>query len=355
MARGYVSKKLGSPPQVRGKPLFTAATLSLKGITPAGAGKTYSQFLLFVSVKDHPRRCGENTSNTIPFPTTLGSPPQVRGKLYNSVDNIFRYRITPAGAGKTVSILHSERLHRDHPRRCGENPPPPRASCAIRGSPPQVRGKLARKIEGYARSRITPAGAGKTTEGAQHEHSNQDHPRRCGENHMIPLPVKVLLGSPPQVRGKHYRARRTRQRSGITPAGAGKTSRHTTPRCLARDHPRRCGENADLQGLVDGLTGSPPQVRGKRRVCRAGCHKHGITPAGAGKTRRRDRAEADERDHPRRCGENDRWNCISTANKGSPPQVRGKRIGAMSATVTNRITPAGAGKTIFLKSSVTSA
>ena len=71
--------------------------------------------------------------------------------------------ITPAGAGKTPETALERLAFTDHPRRCGENVVFS-SCCAPRlGSPPQVRGKLARKIAGYARSRITPAGAGKTT------------------------------------------------------------------------------------------------------------------------------------------------------------------------------------------------
>ena len=92
----------------------------------------------------------------------LGSPPQVRGKLYNSVDNIFRYRITPAGAGKTLEDFSDSFADKDHPRRCGEN-----SVCCTEvhlriGSPPQVRGKPDEVTAYQAATRITPAGAGKT-------------------------------------------------------------------------------------------------------------------------------------------------------------------------------------------------
>ena len=87
----------------------------------------------------------------------------MRGKLSNSGMALGLCRITPAGAGKTPRQAYLSVSAPDHPRRCGENVVFS-SCCAPRlGSPPQVRGKLARKIAGYARSRITPAGAGKTT------------------------------------------------------------------------------------------------------------------------------------------------------------------------------------------------
>ena len=96
----------------------------------------------------------------------MGSPPQVRGKLYNSVDSIFRYRITPAGAGKTFQILSLIIRKKDHPRRCGENGLHATTFAEVSGSPPQVRGKLFRQYKALLPYRITPAGAGKTRLGA---------------------------------------------------------------------------------------------------------------------------------------------------------------------------------------------
>ena len=94
-------QRRGSPPQVRGK---------LSG-----------GFLNAEKNKDHPRRCGENGSLKVLALQRAGSPPQVRGKL-NGVRRYARFvGITPAGAGKTAHTRPSRRSVRDHPRRCGEN------------------------------------------------------------------------------------------------------------------------------------------------------------------------------------------------------------------------------------------
>ena len=131
-------------------------------ITPAGAGKTSSRRRRKQHHGDHPRRCGENVFRCCCLSYPQGSPPQVRGKLLDAV--IFRCfeRITPAGAGKTLPIMSSVLLIKDHPRRCGENRYVPERRQRGIGSPPQVRGKpIAVMISGSA-PRITPAGAGKT-------------------------------------------------------------------------------------------------------------------------------------------------------------------------------------------------
>ena len=71
--------------------------------------------------RDHPRRCGENSNWVDKTGETLGSPPQVRGKLMLENIKDLRSGITPAGAGKTFAVLHSRAAATDHPRRCGEN------------------------------------------------------------------------------------------------------------------------------------------------------------------------------------------------------------------------------------------
>ena len=72
--------------------------------------------------------------------------------------------------------------------------------------------------------------------------------------------------------------------------------------------------------------GSPPQVRGKLIDEETGEITDRITPAGAGKTRNLIAARNNEPDHPRRCGENGAGKSHLCTAVGSPPQVRGKHL-----------------------------
>ena len=159
---GEKSLNTGSPPQVRGKPLSVCGQTPLLRITPAGAGKTKFPALLQFLPQDHPRRCGENPSAICPFSPGSGSPPQVRGKPALRTFSSAAIGITPAGAGKTPAIYTDMRRKQDHPRRCGENMKKGAKFNPLRGSPPQVRGKLEPYGGLTALERITPAGAGKT-------------------------------------------------------------------------------------------------------------------------------------------------------------------------------------------------
>ena len=53
------------------------------------------------------------------------------------------------------------------------------------------------------------------------------------------------------------------QRTGITPARAGKTRYQRLQFAFLQDHPRACGENKGGENLNAGVAGSPPRVRGK--------------------------------------------------------------------------------------------
>ena len=174
----------------------------MRGITPAGAGKTAVNYAECFICKDHPRRCGENRVTGSIGCTQAGSPPQVRGKLTKVKQGITEQRITPAGAGKTRRCPHLYSGLPDHPRRCGENFRHAVFACRNSGSPPQVRGKPFASTPDQVNARITPAGAGKTIWMSELARLDEDHPRRCGENKLPHLIYGIALGSPPQVRGK---------------------------------------------------------------------------------------------------------------------------------------------------------
>ena len=208
-----------------------------------------------------------------------------------------------------------------------------------------MRGKQIRFCRFQCPLRITPAGAGKTLVTDFTPATGGDHPRRCGENGDLNTAEIRGNGSPPQVRGKLSLIENLPTIIRITPAGAGKTALRVVCGNPCWDHPRRCGENADGLSHIESLTGSPPQVRGKPEATARRCGKSRITPAGAGKTFAPTQHGSENRDHPRRCGENCCINNFPAIPKGSPPQVRGKLSHGLSFALLSRITPAGAGKT----------
>ena len=172
----------------------------------------------------HPRRCGENPSSTCTLASPFGSSPQVRGKPMARSQIQISSRLIPAGAGKTYIYLSRKASAAAHPRRCGENTVNSVIDAFKRGSSPQVRGKPSSRQKEPGSVRLIPAGAGKTYLDKVSLPAITAHPRRCGENLFCRLNYTPVTGSSPQVRGKRSSGRKHLLPVRLIPAGAGKTS-----------------------------------------------------------------------------------------------------------------------------------
>ena len=279
----------------------------------------------------------------------------MRGKHYGRHPCDRVYRITPADAGKTPLSSCFRPRFEDHPRGCGENFVPSLAHCGKVGSPPRMRGKLQRSSSKRAFSRITPADAGKTSRHTTPRCLARDHPRGCGENNVKQQSEFGVLGSPPRMRGKLVGSVFNDGVYRITPADAGKTTRAVRRAIVKWDHPRGCGENA-LGGNNSVMSmGSPPRMRGKHSSKNVNMLSMRITPADAGKTIKSCQSRAMEWDHPRGCGENAVTLLRDCRRGGSPPRMRGKQINPYATPSTSRITPADAGKTTRISRHISSA
>ena len=106
---------------MRGKRIYAFYKCLYSGITPAHAGKTLAGNLQHIYDRDHPRACGENFPYDFPINLGKGSPPRMRGKHTEKVAYGRVSGITPAHAGKTFPNCFSIFLSWDHPRACGEN------------------------------------------------------------------------------------------------------------------------------------------------------------------------------------------------------------------------------------------
>ena len=133
-------------------------------------------------------------------------------------------------------------------------------------------------------TRITPACAGKTNRSCQEIYDFQDHPRVCGKNKLVRMPLAIRMGSPPRVREKLEERQGNQKLKGITPACAGKTNMVQKGLFGVRDHPRVCGKNAMIRQPKGRFLGSPPRVREKLMRSNLFSLRTGITPACAGKT-----------------------------------------------------------------------
>ena len=166
--------------------------------------------------------CGEKSCQTGAASLALGSPPRMRGKGVKHRDGRVRVGITPAYAGKSTDGLESDWRTRDHPRVCGEKL---EFAC----------------FEVFAYG-ITPAYAGKSGRPPQGPPPHQDHPRVCGEKGYNVVRRLRGIGSPPRMRGKDCITPLLSSGQGITPAYAGKSIFRPDCKAKRKDHPRVCGE-----------------------------------------------------------------------------------------------------------------
>ena len=134
-------RNYGSPPHARGKARYDICIFVTPGITPACAGKRNRYSLPPNSNEDHPRMRGEkNHVPAVQF-RNRGSPPHARGKAERSSIEPFPPGITPACAGKSFTENAVVLLLEDHPRMRGEKIIFPFVLYPCHGSPPHARGK----------------------------------------------------------------------------------------------------------------------------------------------------------------------------------------------------------------------
>ena len=211
-------------------------------------------------------------------------PPHRRGKDEELSPIVFAVRITPAQAGKSWRLYPALHPARDHPRIGGEKLGRMVVAISVIGSPPRRRGKVFLTDLVRVVVRITPAQAGKSRRCCLPGSPRRDHPRVGGEKYFWCALPSTAAGSPPRGRGKALNFGCLICNLRITPALAGKSTSSGPAAASGRDHPRVGGEKRTISGWSTKYWGSPPRGRGKEGALQSGKHRHGITPAWAGKS-----------------------------------------------------------------------
>ena len=187
---------------MRGKLAKDTAGFKILRLIPAHAGKTHGKHAISRPSGAHPRACGENRFGSALSSVTRGSSPRMRGKLLDGPRLFARGRLIPAHAGKTTPAKSPASWARAHPRACGENAAQAADSGNGEGSSPRMRGKQEFLLLPPAYRRLIPAHAGKTRPSASCIRSRRAHPRACGENMNISTAASLPPGSSPRMRGK---------------------------------------------------------------------------------------------------------------------------------------------------------
>ena len=209
----------------------------------------------------------------------------MRGKLGEQTLPPRLVRIIPAHAGQTSWAVSVRYAFADHPRACGANKGAGGNLNGRYGSSPRMRGKPHQRVMPPAGRRIIPAHAGQTRALARPDQRRTDHPRACGANSSGAFSMIRLIGSSPRMRGKRVGSVPVGILARIIPAHAGQTSDYFSSEIISSDHPRACGANLIVFGVVHTHLGSSPRMRGKlARPCTSSADLRSI-PAHAGQTR----------------------------------------------------------------------
>ena len=295
--------------------------------------------------RDHPRVCGEHVDRRLRPETLAGSSPRVRGTLSLMISSPTSYGIIPACAGNTGHRLSRRTWTRDHPRVCGEHTPPRASVSASPGSSPRVRGTHGTIGGARAGDGIIPACAGNTICLLVSGFRRRDHPRVCGEHFLLVEVDGDDWGSSPRVRGTRVHVAADLLAGGIIPACAGNTSPAASRWANDRDHPRVCGEHPVAGSVSRVRMGSSPRVRGTPAASDSRPLACGIIPACAGNTSMNVSMVSMTRDHPRVCGEHAILRAACSWLSGSSPRVRGTRCWRWLPRRSCGIIPACAGNT----------
>ena len=173
----------------------------------------------------------------------MGSSPRGRGKPLNFAGLDSSTRLIPAWAGKTKDGAGVTSTPRAHPRVGGENEKDVAPFDMKEGSSPRGRGKP-RRVEPALQDALA-------------------HPRVGGENDALSRALDLGVGSSPRGRGKRVRPVLRRVVVGLIPAWAGKTMKRRKTSSLITAHPRVGGENAIFWARRVVTWGSSPRGRGK--------------------------------------------------------------------------------------------
>ena len=134
----------------------------------------------------------------------------------------------------------------------------------------------------------------------------------------------------------------------ITPAYAGKSKRRALPALSPGDHPPACAGKRAQYRLQRRCGWDHPRMCGeKHRSVGLPKSRVGSPPRMRGKRSAKPLHSYNSWDHPRVCGEKGDGSSAAAAEPGSPPRMRGKVLLSPFFQPMPGITPAYAGKRVF--------
>ncbi|RYM92971.1 hypothetical protein PG2011B_1426 [Bifidobacterium animalis subsp. lactis] len=252
----------GSSPRLRGTSVHERSGEHRRGIIPALAGNIRRPNRGGSCRWDHPRACGEHARRWQQSGLDEGSSPRLRGTSRIMPERRRALGIIPALAGNMRACSSPSPDTGDHPRACGEHLTNPWDPMDASGSSPRLRGTFGGWLDCVVARGIIPALAGNIATAPAASVAARDHPRACGEHAVESNTDAQDVGSSPRLRGTFADDFPIAGRRGIIPALAGNIWMRRQHDPTNRDHPRACGEHVGEAVERVGDEGSSPRLRG---------------------------------------------------------------------------------------------
>ncbi len=215
----------------------------------------------------------------------------------------------------------------------------------IGGLSPLARGTPHHRRIGLLVDRFIPAGAGNTGSTENQWHQSPVYPRWRGEHVANWSYTATATGLSPLARGTHASPARGIDRPRFIPAGAGNTRRASWRSAPKPVYPRWRGEHNLSIRPVRVQVGLSPLARGTRNNVISATVSARFIPAGAGNTCATGKPKAPTAVYPRWRGEHSDTMTQEIIRRGLSPLARGTRTPAVRRSPPERFIPAGTGNT----------
>ena len=171
---------------------------------------------------------------------------------------------------------------RVYPRGCGGTNVKRTVGRYASGLSPRVRGNRGSvQLDGSATGSI-PAGAGEPAPMRSGSAIQRVYPRGCGGTHSAGIPLNVVQGLSPRVRGNLCLGEVQHAVARSIPAGAGEPDDEARAPCFRGVYPRGCGGTVVVSKVTPVTRGLSPRVRGNLMIEALAFDQQRSIPAGAG-------------------------------------------------------------------------
>ena len=155
---------------------------------------------------------------------------------------------------------------RVYPRGCGGTNVKRTVGRYASGLSPRVRGNRGSvQLDGSATGSI-PAGAGEPAPMRSGSAIQRVYPRGCGGTHSAGIPLNVVQGLSPRVRGNLCLGEVQHAVARSIPAGAGEPDDEARAPCFRGVYPRGCGGTVVVSKVTPVTRGLSPRVRGNLMI-----------------------------------------------------------------------------------------